>query len=124
MVRAAHGTDLCRRRLSNQRTGGATSTMTTKGAVFFITGASRGLGLAFAQEAVKRGAAKVYAGVRTPSEPNMPGIEQIKMDVTDPVSVASAADRCSDVTILINNAGIGRVHSGALDPVMIDAARE
>ncbi len=72
----------------------------------FITGANRGLGLAFAREAVRRGAKKVYAGMRSTSGFDEAGITPIRIDVTDPSTVAAAADAASDTTILINNAGI------------------
>lgn len=98
--------------------------MRTEDAVVFITGANRGLGLAFAQECVRRRARRVYAGVRAPNGASTPGIEQIAIDVTDSASVAAAASRCGDTTMLINNAGIGRIHSSLLDPAMIDVMRE
>ena len=98
--------------------------MNTQGAVVFITGASRGLGLAFAHECVRRGARKVYAGVRSPKGLNVPGIEQISMDVTDPASITAAASKCGDTTMLVNNAGIARITSSMLDPTLIDVTRE
>ena len=98
--------------------------MTTQDAVVFITGANRGLGLAFAQECVRRGARKVYAGARTPNGARTPGIEQVSIDVTSPASIEAAVSRCGDTTMLINNAGIGRIHSSLLDPAMIDITRE
>lgn len=98
--------------------------MKTQDAVVFITGASRGLGLAFAQECVRRGARKVYAGVRSPNGATTPGIEQISIDVTDLASITAAASQCGDTTMLINNAGIARIHSSLLDPAMLDVTRE
>jgi NAD(P)-dependent dehydrogenase (short-subunit alcohol dehydrogenase family) len=98
--------------------------MKTQNSVVFITGANRGLGLAFAHEALRRGAKKVYAGVRSPTEANTPGIVQVKLDVTDPASIAAAAAQCSDTTVLVNNAGIGRLTSSTLDSAMIEGARE
>src|SRR4051794_19663645 len=98
--------------------------MNIKDSVVFVTGASRGLGLAFAQEALKRGAKKVYAGVRSPTDGDTPGIVQIKLDVTNPASIAAAAAKCGDTTILVNNAGIGRITNSTLDASMIDGARE
>jgi NAD(P)-dependent dehydrogenase (short-subunit alcohol dehydrogenase family) len=95
-----------------------------QGSVAFITGASRGLGLAFARELLGRGVKKVYAGVRNPDSIDLPGVVPVKADVTDPASVSAAAARCGDVTLLINNAGVGRVNAGALDPALIDSARE
>ena len=76
--------------------------MKVQDAVVFVSGASRGLGLAFAHEALRRGARKVYAGVRSPTETNAPGIVQVKLDVTDPASVAAAAAQCGDTTVLVN----------------------
>lgn len=83
--------------------------MKVKGSIVFVTGASRGLGLAFVREAVARGAAKVYAGVRNPEGFNEPGVTPVKLDVTDPSSVAAAATIASDVTLLVNNAGIAEI---------------
>lgn len=62
-----------------------------------ITGANRGLGLAFAREALARGARKVYAGVRDPSKLTLPGVEGLRLNVTRPEDVAAAARRCTDV---------------------------
>lgn len=83
--------------------------MKVKESIVFVTGARRGLGLAFAREAVARGAAKVYAGVRNPDGFDEPGVTPVKLDVTDPISVAAAARIASDVTLLINNAGIAEI---------------
>ena len=75
-------------------------------AIVFITGANRGIGLAFAREALARGARKVYAGARNPASVKLAGVEPIQLDVTNPAEVEAAAARCGDVTLLINNAGI------------------
>jgi NAD(P)-dependent dehydrogenase (short-subunit alcohol dehydrogenase family) len=40
--------------------------MEIEGSVALVTGASRGIGLAFARALRSHGAAKVYAGVRSP----------------------------------------------------------
>jgi NAD(P)-dependent dehydrogenase (short-subunit alcohol dehydrogenase family) len=98
--------------------------MNTQDAVVFITGASRGLGLAFARECVRRGARKVYAGVRAPNGSNTSGIEQVSIDVTDPASITAAASKCGDTTLLVNNAGIARVTGTMLDPATIEVTRE
>lgn len=76
--------------------------------VVFITGANRGIGLAFAQEALARGARKVYAASRDPGKVLLPGVVPIPLDVTDPQQVERAARECGDVTILVNNAGVAR----------------
>lgn len=98
--------------------------MRIEDSVAFVTGANRGLGLAFAKELLGRGVKKLYAGVRNPDGVDLPGVIPVKFDVTDPAVVAAAAVRCNDVTLLINNAGIGRVDASALDPAVIDNARE
>jgi NAD(P)-dependent dehydrogenase (short-subunit alcohol dehydrogenase family) len=98
--------------------------MKIQNSVVFISGANRGLGLAFAQEALKRGAKKVYAGVRNPTSTNTPGIVQVELDVSDAASVAAAAAQCGDTTLLVNNAGIARLNSSVLNASMIDLSRE
>jgi NAD(P)-dependent dehydrogenase (short-subunit alcohol dehydrogenase family) len=75
-------------------------------ATILITGANRGLGLAFARAALARGARKVYAAARDPASVTLAGVVPIKLDVTNPDDVAAAARACGDVTLLINNAGI------------------
>ena len=80
--------------------------MKLENATVLITGANRGLGLAFAREALARGARKVYAAARDPSSVTLAGVIPIQLDVTQPEEVAAAARACGDVTLLINNAGI------------------
>ena len=70
-----------------------------------VTGGNRGVGRAIVDELLARGAAKVYAGARTPDEAEVPGAELVQLDITDPAQVAAAAHHCSDVTVLVNNAG-------------------
>ncbi len=97
--------------------------MKIEGAVVFVTGANRGLGLEFAKQALERGAWKVYAGARDPASVTLPGVVPVKLDVTDPASVAAAADAARDVTLLINNAGIARFGS-LMDDGALDALRD
>lgn len=87
--------------------------MKIQDATILVTGANRGLGLAFARAALERGARKVYAGARTPELVKLPGVTPVRLDVLDDESVAAAARLCGDVTIVINNAGIAGV-SGLL----------
>jgi NAD(P)-dependent dehydrogenase (short-subunit alcohol dehydrogenase family) len=91
-------------------------------ATVLITGANRGLGLAFAREALARGARKVYAGVRDPSKLTLAGVEAVRLDVTRPEDVAAAAGQCRDVKLLINNAGIA-AFGGFLSADSIESAR-
>ncbi|WP_186167466.1 SDR family oxidoreductase [Burkholderia gladioli] len=85
--------------------------MKLEGSVVFITGANRGLGLELAKQALARGAAKVYAAARDPATVILPGVIPIQLDVTRPEQAEAAARECGDVTVLINNAGIGRLGS-------------
>jgi NAD(P)-dependent dehydrogenase (short-subunit alcohol dehydrogenase family) len=96
--------------------------MKLENATVLVTGANRGLGLAFAREALLRGARKVYAGARDPDSVTLAGVEPIRLDVTRAEDVAAAARRCGDVTVLVNNAGIATV-GGFLDPDSLEATR-
>jgi NAD(P)-dependent dehydrogenase (short-subunit alcohol dehydrogenase family) len=80
--------------------------MEIKGSVALVTGANRGIGLAFARALLSRGAAKVYAGVRLPEDFNEPGLEPLLLDVTNHQHIEAAAAKASDANIVINNAGI------------------
>lgn len=88
--------------------------MDVNNATVFITGANRGLGLAFAREALRRGAKKVYAGMRNTGGFNEPGIIPVRIDVTDSASITAAAEIAEDTTLLINNAGTAALIDGPL----------
>ena len=89
--------------------------MKIEGATIFVTGANRGIGLAFAREALVMGAVKVYAGMRKTGGFSEPGMIPVQIDVTNPESIRHAAAQCGDVSILVNNAGIVELVSDALD---------
>lgn len=80
--------------------------MNVQDSVVLITGANRGLGLALTRELKAQGARKIYAAVRDPSKADLPGVELLKLDVTDAGQIAAAVQAAPDVTIVINNAGI------------------
>lgn len=96
--------------------------MQLKNATVLITGANRGIGLAFAREALARGARKVYAGARDPASVTLPGVQAIQLDVTSDRDVAAAAALARDVTLVINNAGIAAT-GGFLADDSIESAR-
>lgn len=76
-----------------------------KNAVALVTGGSRGIGKELVEQLYRRGAAKVYATARDPKTVTHPDAVPLALEVTDPESVAAAARRAPEVTILINNAG-------------------
>lgn len=86
--------------------------MKTKDAVLLVTGANRGLGKAIVQTALARGARKVYAGARDPSSladlvrQGEGRVVPLKVDLGDPASLAAAATSATDITLLVNNAGV------------------
>jgi NAD(P)-dependent dehydrogenase (short-subunit alcohol dehydrogenase family) len=77
-------------------------------ATVLITGANRGIGLAFAKAALARGARKVYAGARDPKSVTLPGVTPLQLDVNSPADIAAAVAAAGDVTLVINNAGIAQ----------------
>lgn len=94
--------------------------MQINGAHVLVTGANRGLGRQFVLSLLQRGAAKVYATARRPELVDVPGVVPLRLDVTDPASVAAAAAAAPDVKILINNAGIStgaNLVTGDLDAI-------
>lgn len=77
-----------------------------------VTGANRGIGKAILEEAIHRGAAKVYAAVRN-SDSASPLVAMfgecvvpIRLDLDDPASIMAAADIATDVDVVVNNAGV------------------
>ncbi|WP_308441042.1 SDR family oxidoreductase [Catellatospora methionotrophica] len=80
--------------------------MKINGSVALVTGANRGLGKAFTEALLARGASKVYAAARDAASINDPRVVPLQLDITDPTSVAAAAKQAADVQLLVNNAGI------------------
>jgi NAD(P)-dependent dehydrogenase (short-subunit alcohol dehydrogenase family) len=96
--------------------------MQIKNAVVLVTGANRGLGQAFVNALLQAGAAKIYAAARDPGNITLSGVTPIKLDITNASDIAAAAARCTDLTLLINNAGIYR-HTAFLAADSADVAR-
>ena len=92
------------------------------GSVALVSGADRGLGVAFARELVRRGAARVYGAARNLAAVTEPGVTPIALDITDPERVARVANECADVTLLVNNAGVMKA-SPFIGAPSLDAAR-
>jgi NAD(P)-dependent dehydrogenase (short-subunit alcohol dehydrogenase family) len=79
--------------------------MDINASVALVTGANRGLGKAFAQHLVERGARKVYATSRRPELVDLPGVEVVALDITDADQVKEVTELAADVTLVVNNAG-------------------
>jgi NAD(P)-dependent dehydrogenase (short-subunit alcohol dehydrogenase family) len=71
-----------------------------------ITGANRGIGRALVNEALRRGAKRVYAGTRSILEHADPRVTPLALDVTRVSQVERAAREVATLDVLINNAGI------------------
>lgn len=79
--------------------------------VVLVTGAAGGLGTVLIEALLRRGARKVYAGLHLLHEAPAAWADRVvplQLDITDPQQVAQAAVLASDVTILVNNAGLNR----------------
>jgi NAD(P)-dependent dehydrogenase (short-subunit alcohol dehydrogenase family) len=71
-----------------------------------VTGANRGIGHALVEEALRRGASRVYAGTRQPMPHADRRVTPLILDVTDHAQIQRAVDRIDALEILINNPGI------------------
>ena len=98
--------------------------MDVAGSVALVTGGNRGFGAALCAALVERGATKVYAGARDVSSVRTPGVEAVPLDITSPTDVEAAVARCGDVTLLVNNAGIGTGAGVLADDTMVQLQRE
>ena len=95
--------------------------MKVEGSAALVTGANRGLGAAIAQALLDSGA-KVYGAARDTTSITNLDIIPVPLDVTSADDIANASRSCSDVSIVVNNAGLLR-SSASLAPGAIDAAR-
>ena len=84
----------------------STNAMTTEGRAVLITGANCGIGQALVEEALRRGAKRVYAGTRQPLAPADERVTPLALDVTVAGQIQAAVERVESLDILINNAGI------------------
>lgn len=71
-----------------------------------VTGANRGLGRALVDEALRRGAERVYAASRRPMDVPDQRVTPLILDVSDPAQIAEAVARVGSLDIVINNAGL------------------
>jgi len=97
--------------------------MNVAGSIALVTGANRGLGLAFARALLEKGAATVYAAARKPEAVTLRGVVALKLDVTSEEDVNAAVRAAGDIDLRVNNAGIARP-GGFLTEGAVEAARE
>ena len=97
--------------------------MNIAGSVALVTGANRGLGKAFVEALLSSGAAKVYAGARDPSKIADARVIAVQLDVSSKSEINAAVRQCSDVALLVNNAG-AMLNTPILAPNAVDAMRK
>jgi NAD(P)-dependent dehydrogenase (short-subunit alcohol dehydrogenase family) len=87
--------------------------------VILVRGANRGIGHALVEEALKRGAKRIYAGTRGPLTHSDPRVVPLMLDVTDAEQIQKAVEVVGPLDILINNAGIA-LYDDLSDRTMIE----
>jgi NAD(P)-dependent dehydrogenase (short-subunit alcohol dehydrogenase family) len=80
--------------------------MTIADKTVLVTGANRGIGKALVEEALRRGAKRVYAGTRQPLAHSDERVTPLTLDVTDARQIQVAVERVESLDLLINNAGL------------------
>jgi NAD(P)-dependent dehydrogenase (short-subunit alcohol dehydrogenase family) len=81
--------------------------MTIEGKTVLITGANRGIGRALVEEALRRGAERVYAGTRHHVTHADERVTPLILDVTDAEQTRAAVEAVQSLDVLVNNAGVG-----------------
>ena len=92
---------------------------TLDGKTVLITGANRGVGEALVAEALRRGASRVFAGMRQLTPPADTRVTPIKLDVTDQDQIRSAAASITSLDVLVNNAGV-MLYDDLSDPAALE----
>ena len=80
--------------------------MNIKNKTVLITGANRGIGKALVEEALRRGAKIVFAGMRTPAQHPDKRVIPLTLDVTNASQIQRAVGEVDALDVLINNAGV------------------
>lgn len=97
--------------------------------IVMVTGANGGIGGVLVKALLEKGAAKVYAAARTTAavaglvQQSVGRVVAVQLDITDPASVAAAAEQCRDLDLLINNAGVNRC-TWFTGPTTMESARQ
>jgi NAD(P)-dependent dehydrogenase (short-subunit alcohol dehydrogenase family) len=77
-----------------------------EGKAVLVTGANRGIGQALVEEALRRGAKRVYAATRQPLAHSDGRVTPLTLDVTNAAQIQAAVERVDSLDILVNNAGV------------------
>ena len=93
--------------------------MTIAGKAVLVTGANRGIGQALVEEALSRGAKRVYAATRQPVAHPDPRVTPLTIDVTDAAQIQEAVGKVESLDILINNAGLA-LYDDLSDPAPLE----
>ncbi|MEV7367924.1 SDR family NAD(P)-dependent oxidoreductase [Streptomyces sp. NPDC004166] len=88
------------------------------GRTVLVTGANRGIGRALVDEALRRDAGRVYAGMRQPFTHPDNRVTALSLDVTDHAQIQAAADSLDSLDVLVNNAGLA-IFDDLTDPAML-----
>ena len=94
--------------------------MTIADKTVLITGANRGIGHALVEEALRRGAKRVYAGTRRPMTHADERVTSLLLDVTSATQIQAALERVASLDILVNNAGVA-VYDDLSDRAALEA---
>jgi NAD(P)-dependent dehydrogenase (short-subunit alcohol dehydrogenase family) len=93
--------------------------MTIAGKAVLVTGANRGIGQALVEEALRRGASRVYAGARRPLTHSDGRVTPLTLDVTNATQIQAAVETVEALDILINNAGVA-LYDDLSDPAALE----
>lgn len=93
--------------------------MVIAGKTVLITGANRGIGEALVEEALRRGATRVYATARQSLVHPDPRVTPLILDVTNEQQIQEAVERVEWLDVLINNAGIA-LYDDLTDPAALE----
>jgi NAD(P)-dependent dehydrogenase (short-subunit alcohol dehydrogenase family) len=84
-----------------------------------VTGANRGIGQALVEEALNRGAARVYAGSRQAFSHPDARVAPLTLDITDAGHIQNVVDAIASLDVLVNNAGIA-LYDDLSDPSVLE----
>ncbi|HEY0800340.1 MAG TPA: SDR family NAD(P)-dependent oxidoreductase [Steroidobacteraceae bacterium] len=93
--------------------------MNTNDKTILVTGANRGIGRALLEEALRRGAKRVYAGTRVPLAHSDGRVTPLTLDVTNAIQIQEAVEKIESLDVLINNAAVA-VHDDLSDRTGIE----